>query len=264
MSTISLASLLPASNDLLSTLYGGSTAAGSGANPIVALQQAEGSRTKSVAATAKEPAVKRDIAAFRAAVATAPNLKALLANPVARRVLLTANGLGEQTDAVALAQKALASDPADAKSLANQLTDKRWLQTAKTYQFAAKGLAVLRDPKVLDTLASGYAEVSWRKSLDASTPGLSRALDFRDRAGTITSAVQILGDPVLRDVVTTALGLPKEIAVQSLEAQEKAITTRVDLTRFKDAKFVEQFTRRYLLAATPANTPATGVTGLFA
>ncbi len=51
---------------------------------------------------------------------------------------------------------------------------------------------------MLDTIANGYAEVTWRNSLDATTPGLSEALTFKDQASTITSVDQILGDSTLR------------------------------------------------------------------
>ncbi len=91
--------------------------------------------------------------------------------------------------------------------------------------------------------------MTWRQSLDATTPGLSNALSFRQSAGSITSVDQILGDPTLRTVVTTALGIPQQIAFQSLTAQEKAISSQVDITKFKDPKFVESFTQRYLIAA---------------
>ena len=60
---------------------------------------------------------------------------------------------------------------------------------------------------------------------------------------------QILGDPVMRSVVTTALGIPEQIAFQPLEAQEKAISSRLDISKFQDPQFVESFTQRYLLAA---------------
>lgn len=216
----------------------------SGGNPVVALQQAVRTRDRSVAAAARQPAVKRDVAAFQAAVASAPDLKTLLANPAARRVLLTANGLGDQADSRALAQAALMSDPAKPDSLA----DRRWAAMAQTFQFGAKGLAVLKDPAVVARLADGYAEIQWRKSLDAATPGLSAAMDFRDRAKGVTSALQILGDPVLRDVVTTALGLPKELALQSVEAQERTVSARLEVRRLQEPKFVDQFAQRYLLA----------------
>ena len=64
----------------------------------------------------------------------------MLADPVARKVLLTANGLGDQTDYAALATKALTSDTTKSDSLASKLSNKQWLTAAKTYDFANKGL----------------------------------------------------------------------------------------------------------------------------
>lgn len=246
---------------LLDALYGSSSNASSG-NPITALQTAVRDQTKDVAAEANDPQVKRDVDAFRAAVAKATDVKSLLADPAARKVLLTANGLGDQTDYTALATKALMSDPSDTNSLANKLSDTRWLTMAKTYNFATQGLSVLKNSSVLDTIASGYAEVTWRQSLDQTTPGLSNALDFRTRASTMTSALQILGDSTMRNVVTTALGLPQEIAYQSLDAQEKAINDRLDVTKFQDPTFVEQFTRRYLVAESENSSSSTQSSGL--
>ena len=264
-------SLLPSSSSgassLLDALY--SKGVPSGGNPVTALQSALTGEAKGVAAAAKEPQTKREVAAFRAAVAAAKTPAELLANPAARKVLLTANGLGDQVQFAALASKALLSDTSKPGSLASRLTDARWLSVAKTFDFANQGLKGLQKASVLDSIANGYAEVQWRTGLDQATPGLSKAIDFRSRAGTITSATQVLGDPVLRDVVTTALGIPKQIAFQSLEAQQLSITARVDLTRFKDKKFVDQFTRRYLVAAGTAaasagTAPAGGVASLFA
>jgi hypothetical protein len=228
-----------------------------GADAILALRAAERDQTKKIATTAKEPQVAREIAAFRAGVAKAKTPAELLANPAVMKVLLTANGLGDQIAYAALAKQALLSNLADSSSLANRLTDTRWKATAGTYEFARQGLAVISNPGVLNTLSNAYAEITWRKSLDATTPGLSDALNFRDRAGTITSAIQILGDPVLRRVVTTALGLPLEIALQSLPAQEKAINVRLDIKRLADPKFVETFAQRYLLAAADKATQST-------
>ena len=163
----------------------------------------------------------RDVAAFRAGVDNAKDRRTLLANPAVMKVLLTANGLGDQIPYTALAQKALLSDLSDPKALANTLTDTRWKSAAQTYDFANKGLSVIQDPKVIDTLANAYAEVTWRKSLDATTPGLSNALTFRAQGRTITSVDQILGDPVMRRVVTTALGIPLQIAFQPLRRRRR-------------------------------------------
>jgi hypothetical protein len=51
---------------------------------------------------------------------------------------------------------------------------------------------------------------------------------------------------VLREVVTSTLGFPKELAIQSVETQATALTSKIDITKFKDPKFVEKFIQRYL------------------
>ena len=232
---------------ILSALYGTPTATG---NPVTALTGAEANQTKDIATTAAEPTVARDIAAFTAAVQGATSVTQLLNNPTVLKVLLTANGLGDQTQYTALAQKALTSSTTDTASVANQLssTNSAWLAAAKTYQFATAGLSVIQQSSVISTIANAYAEVTWREGLDKTTPGLSNALTFRAESTTVTSALQVLGDPVMRDVVTTALGLPLTIAEQPLEAQEKAITSQLDVTKFQDPAFTESFIQRYLLA----------------
>ena len=251
----------------LSVLYGFSSSGSvSGGNPIFALKQAEQNQTKDIAAEAKQPDVLRDVAAFRKAVASAKDVKTLLSNPTVQKVLLTANGLADQIGSTGLVTKALMSNTSDPKSLANQLTNTAWKSTAATYSFATKGLTVLQNPKVLDTIASAYAEVSWRQSLDATTPGLSDALTFRTSVANAKNVDDLLGDPVLRRVVTTTLGIPEEIANQSLTAQENAISSKVDIKKFQDKKYVETFAQRYLVVTSmnASQSSSSSSTGLAA
>lgn len=235
-------------SSLLSIINGGGGTS-SNVNPVTALKTAEANSAKDIAQTAADPSVARDIAAFRSKVAAAKSPAQLLQDPTVLKVLLTANGLGSQAQYPALAQKALLSDTTSSTALANRLPNASWKSVASTFDFANKGLSIIQNPNVLDTLANGYAEVTWRQSLDAKTPGLSQALTFKDQASSITSVDQILGDSTLRTVVTTALGIPPQIAYQTIGAQEQAISNKLDITRFKDPKFVESFTTQYLLAA---------------
>jgi hypothetical protein len=258
-SLVSLFGSDTSSSSILGTLYGNSAAVSSGAlNALSALRLAENNQTKSIATTAKQSDVARDVAAFRKGIASAKDAASALKNPSVLKVLLTANGLSDQLGYTALATRTLLSNINDKKSLANTLTDTRWKAVVKSYDFANKGLTNLKSASVQNTIANGYAEIAWRKSLDATTPGLSNALSFRSHAAGITSVDQILGDRTLRTVVTTALGIPQQIAFQGLLAQEKAISSRVDITKFKDPKFVETFTQRYLIAAGNAATSTTG------
>ena len=249
---------------LLGAIYGNgpSNNSASAAYSLQALQTAETNETKDVAVTAKEPAVARDLAAFKAAVTSAKTPAALLKNPTVLKVLLTANGLAAQIPYTALVQKALLSNLSDSNSLANQLsgTTPQWKTVAGTYNFATQGLSVIQQPSVLATIANAYAEATWRQSLDATTPGLSNALTFRAEAGGIKTADQVLGDPVLRDVITTAFNIPQQIAFQGLPEQEKAITNQLDFSKLTNQHYIDTITQQYLLnkasaAATTTTTP---------
>lgn len=233
---------------LLQALYGGGTAGQSGQAALQALANAEQTETQQVAATASQPAVQRAMSAFANAVNSASNVNDLLSNKAAMDVLLTASGLGDQKDYTALAKAALTSDLNNPDSLVNQLSDTRWKTLASTYNFAANGLSALKQPSAIAAVGKAYAQTVWEQAQDAATPGLANALAFRSLAGSVTSVDQILGDMTLRTVVTTALGIPKEIAFQSLSAQEKAIADRLDVGKFQDPKFVESFVQRYLIA----------------
>jgi len=238
------------STAILGALYGAGrkTSAISTGNPLVDLKLAQKNQASAIAREAKDPEVARDIAAFEKGIAQAATIDQALANPNVLKVLLTANGLASQLPYPALAKKVLLSDPTDSKSLVNKLGNNAWLAMVKTTNFAKNGLTQLQNPEVRATLTSGYAEVKWRQALDQATPGLSNALAFLDKASTLASYYDILGDPVGRAVVTTALGIPKQIAFQELTAQVTAVSSRLDVKKLQDPKFVQTLTNRYLLA----------------
>lgn len=248
-----LTTLFPSSSgagaSLLNALYGGGGAGGaSGQNPIQALASAERNQTAEVKQTAQQTDVKTVMAAFTKAVGKAKSVKDLLANPAVMNVLLTANGMADQIGYTALATKVLTSNLKDPNSLANTLGDSRWKTLAQTYDFATNGLKAIQNPKVLAAIASGYAQITWENAQDSVTPGISNALAFKAQAGTVKSVDDILGNPTLRTVVTTALGIPQQIAFQSLTTQERVIKNGLDIRDLKDPKFVERFVQRYLIA----------------
>lgn len=237
-----------AGSSLLDTIYGiGGSPAGS-TDPVQALQSAERNQTQDVKVTAAEPMVKASTAAFTQAVNSAKSMTQLLANPQFMNVLLTANGMSDQIGYTALATKALTSKLSDPNSLANQLTDSRWKTLAQKYDFSASGLKSLQNAATIASIANAYATATWQTSQDQVTPGLANALAFKAQASTISSVDQILGNPTMRAVITTTLGIPQEIAFQSLNAQETAISSRIDITQFKSPSFVESFVQRYLIA----------------
>lgn len=247
-------------SSLLTTLGGGVSAAPTATRePISALKDAEKNGATYVAAKAKEPMVKRELAAFEKAVAEAETVEDFFKNPLAAKVFLTANGLGDQADFKALVTRTLTSDYLDSTSLAARMGATRgaWYETAMAYDFHYSGMEVLKKPESIAEIKEGYAQALWRESLEASAPGVSYALAFKERASTLDTAYKILGDPVGREVVTTALGLPPQIAYQPVSSQAALIERRVDAARLKDPTYVDGLVRRYLVLR---NGGAAGVT----
>jgi hypothetical protein len=235
---------------LLNALYGNGTSSSqgtSGLSPVEALLSAQKNETAGVQMTAQQPDVKTALAAFTKAVDSATSLNAALANPAVLNVLLTANGMSDQIGNTALATKVLTSNLNDPNSLANVLTDTRWKTLAQTYNLSVNGLSVLQNPATISAITQGYAQMTWETNQNASTPGISDALTFIQQAGSITSVDGVLSNATVRNVVTTALGVPQQIAFQSLNAQEQAISTRLNVQDLQSPSFVQNFAEQFLI-----------------
>jgi hypothetical protein len=241
-----------------------STASGSGssfgpASVGVALKQAERDEARQLETTRKSPDVARDIARYRKVISRAKTLDDVLKDPIARKVLLGANGLGDQSEYLGLVKKALLSDPTKADSVANKIkgVNGRWLEMVSKYNFAQFGISKLITTAGTEEIVSNYVEEKRLDTLDKQLPGLGSAVLFKRVASTLDTPIKILGNALGREVVTTALGLPKQLAVQSLEAQQLAIRQRMDASKLKEPAFADKIAQRYLIQL---NGGASGLT----
>lgn len=230
------------------------------ASAIPALRRAlaPDAESKALARLAKDPQLVREMDAFAKAAAKATDVKAALRDPRILNVLLPALGLPDAVGQPGLALRALTADPKQADGLLSRLPDTRWKAAAATLNLRERGVAALRDPKVQASLADGLRRMAWKNELDAGQPGVGDALLFRNRASAATNAYAVLGDPVLRRVVTTALGLPQAIVAQPVETQARAITARLDLAKLQDPREVAKLAERYVVAAAGGGGTAAG------
>lgn len=242
---------------------------GDAASAIPALRRAlaPGAEEKALARLAKDPQINRQLDQFAKAVAKATDLKAALRDPRVLNVLLPALGLPDAVGQAGLAMRALTEDPKNPDGLLARLPDRRWKAAAATLNLKEGGLDALRDPKVQAVLADGLRRLSWQQELDADQPGLSDAMLFEQRAASVKNAYDVLGDPVLRRVVTGALGLPQQLAIQPVETQARAITSRLDLGKLQNPREVAKLAERYVVAAAGtgaggAASPLSGLLGL--
>lgn len=249
-------SLFPSSAgsiDYASLFSGGSGSTGAAYNAgtvHVAISQAEKNEAKQLAQVAKDPIVQRDLARYKKVVASAKSMEDVLDDPVARQVFMKANGLGADVNNVGLAKKALMSDPYASDGLAFKLASVNgtWLSTVRAYNTNLLGVGVLQTSDAIKEVSDNYVAEKRLDMLDQQLPGLGTALLFKKQASTFDETIKILGSKLGREVVTTALGIPREIAIQSLNAQEKAINSRLKIENLQKPDFVDKLAQRYLLA----------------
>jgi len=238
----------------LTTIFGiSNTATSSVGNYTDALSafrraKADGAEEKGMAAEAKESANKLVIDRFKTALAKAKTVEEALKDPRVMSFLLPALGLADQVGMEGIARKAFVSDPAEKGGFLEKLGSDSWTNAAKTLNLAEKGLDGLKDEKVQQSLIDGFLKYQWRTGLDDTTPGVSKALYFEEQAASMEGIYDVLGNAVVREVITDAYGIPKEIAVQSLEAQSDAVLKRVKLADLKDEKKTEKIAERYIMS----------------
>jgi hypothetical protein len=257
---------------ILAALYPGGGGGGA-AEAIPALRRATaaGEAARAMARLAKDGGIRRAMERFRAAVSGTGDVAQALRDPRVLEVLLPAMGMGDAVGQAGLAARALTADPADPKALPARLRDTRWREAAAALDLHRRGMDALRDPAVQARLERGLRQQRWHEELDAAHPGLSDALVFRQRAAAVKDAYDVLGDPVLRRVVTGALGLPPELAIQPVESQARAVTSRLNLATLADPRAVARIAERYVLqrgtaaaGAAPASGSGSTLLALFA
>lgn len=252
---------VPMSASLALSLLGGSfgttVATGDAASGIAALKlaQAKGATEKGVAREKKDPVTITALKQFDIALAKAKDVKSALRDPRILAVLLPGVGLSDQMQYPGLVQKALLADPDDRKGLLASL-DSRFKAAAKTLDLREKGLEALRDPALRKQLTDGYVEYQYRIGLDEKNPGLSDALYFLQNAGKEDNIYNILGNNVLRRVVTGALGLPNAMVVQPVETQARAVTSRMKMSDLDDPRKLQKLAERYVIAAAGSGSGA--------
>jgi len=119
-------------------------------------------------------------------------------------------------------------------------------------------LGSLGDTKMIEVLTAGYTKYEYRTGLSSTNPGMADAIYFTENAKNMTTAYDILANSVMNRVVLGALGLPIEIAIQPVETQARAITSRLNLKDLLDPSKVNAMAERFLMAE--ANAAAAAAT----
>jgi hypothetical protein len=206
-----------------------------------------------------------DIAYFKSVASTLTTPDALLKNYRALTFVATAYGLGSQVDQTAILQKLMTQNPNATTSLAQQLSD-------NNYRTFANAMSSWSPPPFssatgINAAIAGYQQHSFQTSIGQDSVPLQEASYFTSNAKGLTQLTQLMSDPALLDVVTTALGIPAAFGNLSYDQQVAILTPRVKMADFATAagvgKFVDQYLAMDQLNQITAGTSADPIMALF-
>jgi len=155
----------------------------------------------------------------------------VLKDPRAAKYLLESYGLGTETDSIGLIKKVLTEDPTATGALSSKLADTRYATMAKALR-TDKGLDTLKNLVSTGALKTNYIQNEFEETLGQQDNALRQAAYFARNTNSISNVYSVLGDKILRDVVTSTYSIPKEIAIQSVETQAKVVAAKIDVTKF--------------------------------
>jgi hypothetical protein len=219
---------------------------------------AEAQRT----AHAASPAQQRETDAFRARIGKIGSADALIGDRALLKVALGAFGLEADLGNKAFLKKVLESNPSEPKALANRLADKRYLEFARTFGFAEAGGPRIRQPGFADRIVAAYERRSFEIAVGEKSEAMRLSLsaerelaDLSRRRGSADSLwFSVMGQPPLRKVFETALGLPASFGALDIDKQVEVFREKSEralgvgeIADFRDAGTRENLIRLYLL-----------------
>lgn len=222
------------------------------------------------------PVQQRDEAYFRDKIGKADTAEKLVNDKRLLRIALTAFGLEGDVNSKAFIQKILEGGTLKEGSLANKLADKQYAKFAAAFGYGDFSVPRTKISTFPDEILSQYRARSFETAVGEQNNTYRLAMNAEREipalAARTTSETAkwytVLGNAPLREVMQTALGLPKSFSSIDIDQQVGVLKKRAeaafgssDLAQFKDPAKMEALTRRYLLQAevqgqTAANSPA--------
>lgn len=207
--------------------------------------------TGSLERVAKAPDVSRETEYYLSKIGDVKSIDDFMADTRLYNYALKAHGLEDMAYAKAFIRKVLTEGIADKESFANRLSDSRYSELVKSLNFAEQGTAATAFTRAQQGVVDKYMRQTLEEQAGADNTGVRLALYFERTAPNISSAMDILADDALSQVVRTALGLPDEFAASDVDKQAATIERMIDVKDFQDPEktglFLERFTAMWEL-----------------
>jgi hypothetical protein len=215
--------------------------------------------SQSLDRTAKEPVVERETAYYQENISKVKSIDDFLANDRLYRYAMKAHGLEDMTYAKAFMRKVLEEGTHTKTAFANKLADTRYRDFAKTFDFEAFGSATTVTSAAQQGTVDKYLRQTLEEDVGAQNEGARLALYFERKASTVTTTMNLLGDPALLKVVQVAFGFSEATGAMDVDKQVAMIEKRLDVADLQDPQKLKELLNRFttLWEAENSTTTAT-------
>lgn len=222
-------------------------------------------RTKTVqtAAFNRSPEIVRDTEYFKANISKVKTADALVNDRRLLRVALGAFGLEDDINNKAFIKKILSDGTLSNTALANRLTDKRYYEMAKAFNFDL-GTPSTQISTFGDQIVTAFKERQFEKAVGEQDDKLRLAMNATREVAALagktsseaTKWFTIMGNTPLATVMQKALGVPKGVASLNVDqqltiyqAKAQAVFGSSSVSQFADPAKMDQLVKRYLTRA---------------
>lgn len=208
------------------------------------------------------PQMQRDISYFQEKFQSITSAEQLVADRRLLRLTLGAFGLQDDLDNRAFIRQIIEGGTDDRRALANRLADKRYFELASALGHLAKDNDVEVQPELTGRLTASYKGRAFEISVGEQEQSMRLALTLQREMPRLTESYSTdasrwfaaLGNPPLRQILETSLGLPKEFGMLDIDSQvtrmQSAMRKRFgtsDLRDMAEPENLKKLTHRFLI-----------------
>jgi hypothetical protein len=187
---------------------------------------------------------------------------ALLKDYRSLQIVLGAFGMTEHASQTALLKQLMTQDPAAKSSLAQKLANGTFLRFANAVaQFKPSPFTVQAN---VDAIVKSIGTNNFENTQDAKSPGMADGLYFKRVIKTVTSIPQLMADPKLLRVATSATNMPDQFGSLDYSFQVRLLSKKLSLKDFQNPAFTDKFVTRFLSLKALANNSNSDPTGSIA
>ncbi|MGL5448552.1 MAG: DUF1217 domain-containing protein [Rhabdaerophilum sp.] len=195
----------------------------------------------------KSAEVQAEVAYFKAKVSKLQNVDDFFKDSRLLRFALTAYNMEDQLQYPGRIKQIMKGDASNPRSLVRQMTSPGYREINAAFDFFNSGVTKLKSDGFQTEVIARFYSTRGEKTLSDLNPDLADALYFERMIGKAKNGYEVIGDPILFDVVKKAFNLPPMVSGAKIEKLKALVESKLDFTRLNNQPYIKGIAERFLV-----------------